>query len=130
MTTETLSQNSKNAIKRAIFMSEKGWLVTKCPVRYAQAHATQALSFGCHRCPMGADQAVVAETRSHGTGRKERTVPLWPKTAQTLRPWFQELDHQGRTPLAFPSIRHTQLSRDAVEYCLRQAVARVVPQCP
>lgn len=65
-----------------------------------------------------------------GKGRKERTVPLWPKTAQTLRPWFQELDHQGRTPLAFPSIRHTQLSRDAVEYCLRQAVARAAPQCP
>ena len=50
-----------------------------------------------------------------GKGRKERTVPLWPKTAQTLRTWFQELEHQGRTPLAFPSIRHTQLSRDAVE---------------
>jgi len=65
-----------------------------------------------------------------GKGRKERTVPLWPQTAQTLRTWFQELEHQGRTPLAFPSIRHTQLSRDAVEYGVRQAVARAVPQCP
>jgi len=64
-----------------------------------------------------------------GKGRKERTVPLWPKTAQTLRTWFQELEHHAQGPLAFPSVRNTMLSRDAVEYCLRQAAARAAPQC-
>jgi site-specific recombinase XerD len=26
----------------------------------------------------------------HGKGRKERTVPLWPKTARVLQQWFRE----------------------------------------
>ena len=46
----------------------------------------------------------------HGKGRKERTVPLWPKTARQLRQWVEQLPpnlrpriHQppGRSPLPF-----------------------------
>lgn len=65
-----------------------------------------------------------------GKGRKERTVPLWPSTAQTLRTWFQELDHHTQCPFAFPSIRDGGLSRDAVEHLLQQAVVRALPSCP
>ena len=65
-----------------------------------------------------------------GKGRKERTVPLWPMTAQTLRTWFQELDHHSPCPFAFPSIRNTGMSRDAVEHLLQQAVVRALPVCP
>jgi site-specific recombinase XerD len=65
-----------------------------------------------------------------GKGRKERTVPLWTSTAQTLRTWFQELDHHSQCPFAFPSIRNTGMSRDAVEHLLHQAVQRALPTCP
>src|SRR2546426_10751293 len=30
-----------------------------------------------------------------GKGRKERTVPLWPNTAQVLKAWFDELDRKS-----------------------------------
>jgi endonuclease G, mitochondrial len=55
-----LSQNSKDAEKNVIFMSEKRQLVTKFSARSAGGHATQAISLGCHRCPMGSSQALVA----------------------------------------------------------------------
>src|SRR5215510_10734278 len=51
----------------------------------------------------------------YGKGRKERTVPLWTKTARALQSWFRELSPQ-RTNLTFPSARGKPLSRDGVEY--------------
>jgi site-specific recombinase XerD len=37
-----------------------------------------------------------------GKGRKERTIPLWPETAQVLKAWCRELgDHASG--MAFPS---------------------------
>jgi integrase/recombinase XerD len=65
----------------------------------------------------------------HGKGRKERTVPLWNKTARALQGWFRDLagaSHQ----LAFPNARGHALSRDGVDYLLQQAVRRALPQCP
>jgi integrase/recombinase XerD len=65
----------------------------------------------------------------HGKGRKERCVPLWPKTARALQAWFRELagaSHQ----LVFPSARGRPLSRDGVDYILQQAVTRAIPHCP
>ena len=61
-----LSQNSKNAKKRAIFMVEKGRLLTKFIARYVGGHATQVVSLRCHRCPMGPDQTLGLQARSHG----------------------------------------------------------------
>ena len=42
-----------------------------------------------------------ASLKLHGKGRKERAVPLWLKTAQVLRAWFQELgDRFGRSGIS------------------------------
>jgi integrase/recombinase XerD len=47
---------------------------------------------------------VSAFVQLTGKGRKERTVPLWPNTAQVVQAWFSELgDAAG--PLAFPNAR-------------------------
>ena len=64
-----------------------------------------------------------------GKGRKERTVPLWPDTAQVVQGWFAELgDAAG--PLAFPNARGKALSREGVDYRLQHAVQRAIPVCP
>jgi integrase/recombinase XerD len=65
----------------------------------------------------------------HGKGRKERTVPLWPQTARVLHRWFQMLEGDDRT-LAFPSIRGTTLSADALDYLLQCAVKKASAMCP
>jgi integrase/recombinase XerD len=65
----------------------------------------------------------------HGKGRKERTVPLWTKTARALQSWFRELSPQ-QTDLAFPSARGRRLTRNGVDYILQQAVDRAVAGCP
>lgn len=62
-----------------------------------------------------------------GKGRKERKVPLWSDTANALKNWFQELSGSA-TSLAFPSARGTQLTRNGVDYILRQVVSRA--NCP
>ena len=62
-----------------------------------------------------------------GKGRKHRDIPLWPKTAQVLKAWFRELSG-ATTPLAFPSARGQRLSRNGVDYILKQAVSRA--NCP
>jgi site-specific recombinase XerD len=62
-----------------------------------------------------------------GKGRKERNLPLWPKTAHALKVWFRELE-RASTPLAFPSARGQQLSRNGVDYILKRAAADA--SCP
>jgi integrase/recombinase XerD len=64
-----------------------------------------------------------------GKGRKERTIPLWSDTARVLRRWFQELGDNA-SQVAFPSARGTPLSRDGVDYLLKQTVQRAVAGCP
>ena len=65
----------------------------------------------------------------HGKGRKERIVPLWAETARVLRAWFRELGDQGGS-VAFPSARGRALSRDGIDYLLRQAVGTAAVACP
>lgn len=65
----------------------------------------------------------------YGKGRKERTVPLWAKTANTLRSWFSE--NEGKSEdIAFPNRLGKLLSRDGADYILQQAVNRAISQCP
>jgi site-specific recombinase XerD len=64
-----------------------------------------------------------------GKGRKERTVPLWADTAQALKAWFEELGNHA-WPIAFPNARGKALSREGVDYLLKQAVKRAMPACP
>jgi integrase/recombinase XerD len=70
-----------------------------------------------------------ASLKLHGKGRKERAVPLWAKTAQVLRSWFQELgDRSGE--FAFPSARARRLSRHGVSFLLGRLAERAVKACP
>ena len=64
-----------------------------------------------------------------GKGRKERTVPLWAHTAQALKGWFEELG-EGAGSIAFPNARGKALSREGVDYLLKQAIQRATPVCP
>ena len=70
-----------------------------------------------------------ASLKLHGKGRKERAVPLWTKTAQVLRSWFQELGDQCGG-LAFPSARAHRLSRHGVSFLLGRLAERAVKACP
>lgn len=63
----------------------------------------------------------------HGKGRKERTVPLWSKTAHALQAWFGDLADSQK--LAFPNARGGRLTRNGVDYILQQAVERASPVC-
>jgi integrase/recombinase XerD len=65
----------------------------------------------------------------HGKGRKDRTVPLWPKTGRILAAWFAELDSTPESP-AFPNTRGAHLTRDGIRYILDQAVTVATPRCP
>jgi integrase/recombinase XerD len=64
-----------------------------------------------------------------GKGRKERTVPLWARTARVLKAWLRELEPR-RITIAFPSARGAPLSRDGVDYILQQALTRARLHCP
>jgi site-specific recombinase XerD len=65
----------------------------------------------------------------HGKGRKERVVPLWPRTARILKEWFRELGQQEQA-MAFPGIRGDPLSRFAIHLLLHKTVERARSRCP
>lgn len=65
----------------------------------------------------------------HGKGRKDRMIPLWPRTAAVLKEWFRELGKQDQA-MAFPSVRREPLSRFAIHLLLRKAVRKAVLYCP
>lgn len=65
----------------------------------------------------------------HGKGRKERVVPLWPRTARILKEWFRELG-QHEQAAAFPGIRGEPLSRFAIHLLLHKTVERARSRCP
>lgn len=64
-----------------------------------------------------------------GKGRKERTVPLWQETARVFKAWCEELGDDTEQ-IAFPNARGKALSREGVDYLLKQAVQRAMPACP
>lgn len=57
----------------------------------------------------------------HGKGRKNRSVPLWQKTASLLRTWLKELDGQPGSPL-LPNARGNPLTRSGITQRLEHAV--------
>jgi site-specific recombinase XerD len=63
-----------------------------------------------------------------GKGRKQRTVPLWSKSAKALQYWFEELT-DSKTTLAFPSAVGRKLTRNGVDYILQQAVKTALLTC-
>lgn len=80
-----------------------------------------------------ASHVVLGTTRLlqlQGKGRKQRAVPLWPRTGRVLRSWFEETAPAADHP-AFPRAPHDgPLSRFGVGYLLRQAARRASATCP
>lgn len=75
------------------------------------------------------DIAAKSYVRLHGKGRKDRIVPLWPRTAKILKEWFRELQAQPTT-VAFPGIRGEPLTRFAIHLLLRKTVEQARTSCP
>lgn len=73
--------------------------------------------------------AAKSYVQLHGKGRKDRVIPLWPRTARILKEWLREL-RPGEPAVAFPGVRGDPLTRFAVHLLLRKAVARARQRCP
>jgi integrase/recombinase XerD len=70
-----------------------------------------------------------AHVRCLGKGRKLRCTPLRADTVTVLRSWLRELQGEPADP-AFPTMRGTALSHDALQYLLAKHVATARRQCP
>jgi site-specific recombinase XerD len=65
----------------------------------------------------------------HGKGRKERTVPLWPKTARQMRQWLDQLPPEPASPV-FTNRRKERLSRFGIAKRLAEAAQKASLACP
>ncbi|MFT6248770.1 MAG: site-specific recombinase XerD [Cognaticolwellia sp.] len=65
----------------------------------------------------------------YGKGRKERVVPLWPKTVQKLKRWLEKTPQNDNTPL-FSNRFGEPLSRSGVRQRLLIAQKRAIQRCP
>jgi integrase/recombinase XerD len=66
--------------------------------------------------------------RIRGKGRKERTIPIWPRTARQLRHWLTQIDSRPDKPL-FPGRSGARLTRSAVAQRLDTAVKIASSTC-
>jgi site-specific recombinase XerD len=89
------------------------------------ARISETLALGQNQVSFGTASFI----QFKGKGRKERSVPLWPKTSRTLRIWIEKC---GENPncILFPNAGGGTLSTDGATYILDQAVQRAVPSCP
>ena len=89
------------------------------------ARVSELVSLARPQMIFGASSSIQLQ----GKGRKERMVPLWPRTARILQAWFREV---GGAPSdrAFLNARGRPLTRDGIAYILEQAVQRATPGCP
>ena len=67
--------------------------------------------------------------RIHGKGRKERTVPLWGRTATQLRRWLRQIDSSPDQHL-FPNRSGGPMSRTGVTDRLQLAARGAAQHCP
>jgi site-specific recombinase XerD len=72
---------------------------------------------------------ATAHLQLHGKGRKQRAVPIWPRTARTLRLWFSEI-RGGPSHPAFPNARVGPLSRHGIAFIIRRATDLARQHCP
>jgi len=66
----------------------------------------------------------------HGKGRKERAIPLWLKTVNALRSWFDQSSDYKESKLAFPNSEGGKLTRNGLNYILQKAVSSAAPKLP
>ena len=64
-----------------------------------------------------------------GKGRKERVIPLWPKTAQRIKAWLTKIPADENEPL-FPNRFGEPLTRSGVRQRLLAAQKRAMESCP
>ena len=89
------------------------------------ARVSEITSLKRNQIQMGATSFLAL----HGKGRKDRTVPLWAKTARTLRLWLDATPAPVDSP-AFPNARGAALSRDGVNYIFQETVRATAKKCP
>ena len=65
----------------------------------------------------------------YGKGRKERVVPIWPKTVRRLKAWLTKIPSSDNTPL-FPNRFGEPLSRSGVRQRLLVAQQRAAERYP
>jgi len=66
----------------------------------------------------------------HGKGRKERIVPLWPKTGQTLKQWMAGQGKENKpASVLFPTVHGRAMSAEALDYLLQSAVRKATERC-
>ena len=82
---------------------------------------------GLRRCDIHNDGSI-AYLHCIGKNRKERTVPLIPRTIKTLAVWLKERQGVPEDPL-FPSVRGGPLSRDAVEWLIAKHSKTAANEC-
>jgi integrase/recombinase XerD len=80
------------------------------------------------RCPQVQFNAVTVLALD-GKGRKQRTVPLWFRTARVLRLWCEELTSVAGDAV-FPNVHGAALSRHGVAYLLAEVAERARAHCP
>ena len=88
------------------------------------ARASEITSLKRPQLPFGSSSFL----RIQGKGRKERTVPLWSKTATALRHWLNEIASLP-TDLVFPNSTGQQLTRNGLDYILQRAVEQATVNC-
>jgi integrase/recombinase XerD len=73
----------------------------------------------------------VPQVRLLGKGRKERSCPLWPETAEALRVYLQErTPRDPRCEQVFLNANGSPLTRFGIRHILRKHVARAQDACP
>ena len=65
----------------------------------------------------------------YGKGRKERVIPLWPKTIKQLKMWLTRSPSADSTPL-FPNRFNKPLTRSGVRQRILVAQQRAAKHCP
>lgn len=108
----------------------------------ARAELGGGIMHCCSRCNTGARVSEIAALQQgdvalgaaahlqlHGKGREQRAVPIWPRTARTLRLWFNQLRGAPQDP-AFPNARAGPLSRHGIAFILRRATDLARERCP
>lgn len=71
----------------------------------------------------------VSSIHIEGKGRKQRAMPLWKKTASSMKQWLRRIGENPQSPV-FPNRLGNPLSRAGVEYRLKLAVQKASMGCP
>jgi integrase/recombinase XerD len=88
------------------------------------ARVSEVARLKCSQVEFGPSVCV----QLHGKGRKQRSVPLWTKTAKVFRSWLCEVGPGNA--LAFPNARGGPLSRDGIAYIIERAAITARQHCP